>query len=53
MVLLDPEMLIAFRFEDGSLLQSQFTSLDLPSGSLPFDTAALFRQLVEQRNEFL
>jgi Uma2 family endonuclease len=53
MVLLDPEMLIAFRFEDGSLLQTQFTSLDLPSGSLPFDTAALFRQLVEQRSEFL
>jgi Uma2 family endonuclease len=51
-VLLDPEDLIAFRFDDdGSLLRTQFTSLDLPSGSLPFDTAALFKQLVEERNE--
>jgi len=50
-VLLDPEELIAFRFEDGSLLQTQFTSLDLPSGAVPFDTAALFQQLVEERNE--
>ena len=52
MVLLDPEELIAYRFdENGSLLQTQFTSLELPSGSLPFDTDALFRQLVEERNE--
>jgi hypothetical protein len=28
-----------------------FTSLDPPSGSLPFDTEALFRQLEEERNE--
>ena len=50
-VLLDPERLIAYRFEDGSLLQTQFTSLDLPSGSVPFETAVLFQQLVEQRSE--
>jgi Uma2 family endonuclease len=50
-VLLDPEDLIAFRFDnDGSLLRTQFTSLELPTGSLPFDTTALFQQLVEQRN---
>jgi Uma2 family endonuclease len=51
MILLDPEELLAFRFEDGSLLQSHFTALDLPTGSIPFDTDALFRQLTEKRNE--
>jgi Uma2 family endonuclease len=51
-VLLDPEERIAFRFDDdGSLLRTQFTSLELPTGSLPFDTSALFQQLVEERNE--
>jgi len=53
MVLLDPEELIAFRFEDGSLIQTQLTSLELPTGPVPFDTAALFQQLVERRNEGL
>jgi len=53
-VLLDPENLIAFRFEeDGSLLQTRLTSLDLPSGSVPFDTEALFRELATQRNQGL
>jgi Uma2 family endonuclease len=52
MVLLNPEDLIAYRFdENGSLIETQFTSLDLPSGSLPFDSEALFRQLLEERNE--
>jgi len=51
MVLLDPEELIAYRFENGSLIETRFTSLDLPPGTLPFDTEALFRQLVEERNE--
>src|ERR1700722_14613305 len=49
MVLLDPEELIAYRFDEkGSLLESEFTTLELPSGSLPFDTEALFRQLEEE-----
>ena len=51
MVLLDPEELIAYRFENRVLIEAQLTSLELPSGSLPFDTEALFRQLVEERNE--
>ena len=52
MVLLDPEDLVAYRFdENGSLIETRFTSLDLPTGDLPFDTGALFRQLVEERNE--
>jgi Uma2 family endonuclease len=50
-VLLDPEQLIAYRFEDGSLLRTQFSALELPSGPLPFDTAAVFRQLAEERGE--
>jgi Uma2 family endonuclease len=52
MVLLDPEDLVAYRVdENGSLIETRFTSLDLPTGDLPFDTEALFRQLVEERNE--
>jgi len=50
-VLLDPENLIAYSFENGALIQTQFTSLELPTGNLPFDTEALFRQLVEERQE--
>lgn len=50
-LLLNPEKRIAFRFEDGSLLQTQFAALDLPSGSVPFDTEVLFQQLVEGQNE--
>ena len=50
-VLLDPEKLIAFRFENGSLLQTRFSTLDLPSGSIPFETEALFQQLVEEQNQ--
>jgi Uma2 family endonuclease len=49
-VLLDPEQLVAFRFEEGSLLQTRFTSLELPSGSVPFDSDSLFQQLAEERN---
>lgn len=50
-LLLDPEKRIAYRFEDGSLLQTRFTTLDLPTGSIPFETEALFQQLVEEQNE--
>jgi Uma2 family endonuclease len=50
-VVLDPEQLVAFRFENGSLLQMQLTPLDLPTGSLPFDSNVLFQQLVEELNE--
>jgi Uma2 family endonuclease len=50
-VLMDPENLIAFRFEEGSLLQTRFMSLDLPSGAVPFDTEVLFHELTAQRNQ--
>lgn len=49
MVLLDPEALVAQRFENGVLVPTRLTSLELPTGTLPFDTEALFRQLVEER----
>jgi Uma2 family endonuclease len=51
LVLLDPEELIAYRFENRALIETRLTSLELPTGNLPFDTDALFRQLVERRNE--
>jgi Uma2 family endonuclease len=50
MVLLDPENLVAYRFENGVLAQTQFTSLELPTGDLPFDTTNLFRRLTARRN---
>jgi hypothetical protein len=51
MVLLDPEELIAYRSENDSLPRTRFAVLELPSGSLPFDTDGLFRQLEEERSE--
>ena len=47
-VLLDPETLTAFRFQDGSLLRTEFKTLDLPTGAVPFDSDALFKQLTEE-----
>ena len=49
MILLDPEDLIAHRFENGSLIQTAFTELQLPTGTLPFNTEEVFKQLVEER----
>jgi Uma2 family endonuclease len=51
MVLLDPEGLAAYRFENKALIEGPLASLELPTGGLPFDTEELFRQLVERRNE--
>jgi Uma2 family endonuclease len=50
-VLLDPEDLTAYHFENRALIEAPLTSLKLPTGDLPFDTEDLFRQLVERRNE--
>jgi Uma2 family endonuclease len=50
-VLLDPERLLAYRFEDDSLIRTTFTELDIPSGRVPFDSEALFRELAAERNE--
>jgi Uma2 family endonuclease len=51
MVLLDPEGLTAYRFENRALIEGPLISLELPTGGLPFDTEELFRQLMERRNE--
>lgn len=51
MVLLDPEELTAYRFDNRALIEAPLTSLELPTGDLPFDTEDLFRQLAEERNE--
>jgi len=50
MVLLDPEDLVAYSFENGTLAQTQFTSLRLPTGDLPFDTTDLFQRLTARLN---
>jgi Uma2 family endonuclease len=48
-VLLDPERLAAYRFEDDSLIRTRFTELRLPSGQVPFDTESLFGELIAER----
>jgi Uma2 family endonuclease len=48
-VFLDPEACLAFRFQDGSLLQARFTSLELPIGALPCDSEALVQQLEDEQ----
>ncbi|MDX2149944.1 MAG: Uma2 family endonuclease [Bryobacteraceae bacterium] len=42
---LDPESHTAHRYQSGSLIQTQFTTLPSPKGDIPFDTAALFAEL--------
>jgi Uma2 family endonuclease len=49
-VLLDPELRIAWRFEDESLIKTRFTDLALPNGmTVPFDSDALFEQFIEEQ----
>lgn len=48
-IVLDPERLLAYRFDRGSLIQSAFTALELPTGTLPFRSQELFRQLSEKQ----
>jgi Uma2 family endonuclease len=42
---MDPESYVAHRFDNGSLIQTAFQSLDLPTGTVPFDSEELFRRL--------
>lgn len=48
-VQMDPESQVAHRFEDGSLIKTEFESLQLPHAVIPFDSKRLFVQL---RREF-
>jgi Uma2 family endonuclease len=46
LVLMDPESFVAHRYEDGSLIRTDFQTLLLPSdSSVPFDSELLFSQL--------
>ena len=48
--LLDPEEFIAYRFQDGSLIQTKVATIELPNAvPVPFDSEALFRQLKAKR----
>ena len=47
-VMMDPERFIAHRYEDGSLIRTEFDSLSLPAGTtVPFSSQALFERLRE------
>lgn len=51
-VQMDPEDHVAHRFENGSLIETQFTHLTLRSGAtIPFDSAAIFDQLRAEYEE--
>jgi Uma2 family endonuclease len=53
LILLDPEECVAFRYDNGSLIQTAFESLELPgnAGPLPFPSEQLFAQLRAERAE--
>ena len=51
MILLDPEQLMAWRYQRGSLVETEFKELELPTGRMPFDSVALFRKLQDELNE--
>lgn len=42
---MDPEKYVAHRFDNGSMIKTSFTSLELPTGNVPFDSDELFNQL--------
>lgn len=53
MVQTDPETFVAYRYENGSLIRTQFRHLSLPDRpDLPFDSEALFAQLRKEIEEF-
>jgi hypothetical protein len=49
---MDPEEFIAYRFENGSLIEKKLHSLSLPTGlTVPFDSDSLFAQLESEPTE--
>jgi Uma2 family endonuclease len=53
-LLMHPEAYVAYRFDNGSVIQQRFEFLALPTGSVAFDSEELFRQLrseLEHRRE--
>lgn len=52
MIQMDPEAFVAYRYENGSLIRTQFRHLPLPDRpDLPFDSEALFAQLRQEVSE--
>jgi Uma2 family endonuclease len=50
LILMDPEEYIAYRFDNGSLIESRFEELALPEGStVPFVSAEIFDRLRRAR----
>jgi len=53
LILMDPEEHIAWRFENDSLIKTDFRSLSLPDRpDMPFDSAAIFDQLRREIAEY-
>ena len=47
-ILLDPDESVAWRYQSGALVKTDFKELDLPSGRIPFDIGALLRKLKDK-----
>lgn len=50
-ILLDPEKSIAYRFENGSLIETKFKALEAEGRTIPFDSEAIFDQLRTEYRE--
>ena len=50
-VQMDPETLVAHRFEAGSLIQTRFDALRFPHAAIPFDSDGLFAALRREIEE--
>jgi hypothetical protein len=49
---MDPERFVAHRYENGSLIQTGYDTLDLPGGgSVPFSTEKILGELREALEE--
>ncbi|HYP14381.1 MAG TPA: Uma2 family endonuclease [Bryobacteraceae bacterium] len=45
---MDPEEYVAHRFDKGSMIETKFESLELPTGAVPFDSEELFQKLIAE-----
>lgn len=50
-ILLDADESVAWRYQSGALVETQFKELVFPTGRMPFDTEALFKQLQDELKE--
>ena len=48
---MDPETQIAYRFQDGSLIQTAFDGLPFPHTTIPFNSEHLFAELHRELEE--